>query len=290
MNLIKNVATEKEMVIIEVNSNFGKLLSLGEYHTFNAGYNIGSTYYDIEVEINSPLWKECLWNQVNFSVEGLTEKEFILPMYSWLHKLIPTNLGSNRRDEHSAFSWCNSFSIIKKGSRIILNEGQSEYTTSGKKVLSSMDKELINAEAKAPANVPHITGKVIEYGTTVTLWEDSTYLKAFLNATIVLGNDKENIKSSYCGRDNINWAKDYNIVGYPTMVGVISCISVENFSNNYDDTDPTFMWLFPNKGTYVPLGHKKSFALLKKLGGEIPEWLEEKVKGLTSGEGWKVLN
>jgi hypothetical protein len=285
----------KTSVSIEVTSDFGKTLSEGRYITFNAGYGIGQRYYDITVEVGSSLWVECLWHQVNFTKLGITKAEFMLPMYGWLHKKLPTDLGSNRTDGHSAFSWCNSYHISKNGKTILLN-GDKVYTLDGKFLFSHKDKEMEAATPKAPKGLPFVMGGKDAYGTTVQLGGCDTTLTAILNATIVTGQDRGLISEEYSYKNNINWRTDIDIIGYPTVKGQTSCIQC--YCDPFQGpSEVTYDWSFAGKG-YVTLGYKRTITLLRELGAEVPKHLLDWEASLpapkkpsypTEGNGWKLL-
>jgi len=279
----------EKFVNIEVNRDFGMTLSKGQYVTYNAPYGIGQRYYDIRCQVGSELWVSCLYNQVNLRITGVSELEFRLPMYSWLRRIIPTNLGSNRRDGHSSFSWNNSFSIEKLKNVIVINGGEKAFTLSGGKLKSKMDIELENAIAKAPKGVPFLKGNDDSYGTTVTLGLNKTTLLSLFNATVLTGQDTEKIARDYSGVSKCEWRSDKNSVGFPIDANKISCI-MTCWESQQDDSEPQMWWSFYGK-EYVILGYKRSYMLLKELGGVIPEFLK-KYEPLypKSGNGWKLLN
>jgi len=285
MTTIENIAT----VNIEVKAEFGKTISDGKYVTCDAGYDIGKRYYDIDCQVGSQLWIDCLWNQSNLAITGMTQLEFGLPMYTWLRKLIPTNLGSNRRAGHSAFDWDNSFSIEKLNDTIIINGGEKKFTLSGKKLKSKMDFDLEAAVAKAPKGVRFVKGNDESYGTTVTLGMEKTHVIAVLNATIVVGKDTEKIKESYSGISKCEWHSEKTSVGFATDITKPSCI-MTCWESQQEDGDPIYMWSFSGK-EYIVLGYKRSYILLKENGGVIPEFLEKYAPLYPkSGNGWKLIN
>jgi hypothetical protein len=210
-------------------------------------------------------------------------------MYSWLHKKLPTNLGSNRKDGHSAFSWSRSYSIKKEGKTVTLN-GDEVYTLCGKRLYSNLEKELEAATPTAPKGVPFLRTESSEYGTTVSLgrW-DSNYI-GLLNANVENSCDLDEIANKYSVCDDINWSHRYISIAYPVYTGVTACVLQQDCDNNDYETT-TFWWLFPNKTEWVALGDRRSYDLLQQHGGTIPQWLEDAVKGYpTKGEGWAVIN
>lgn len=251
-----------QTVSIECTHNFNGTINPTKT-VYNAPYGIYGTYYDIVVEIGSPLWVEALWHQVNFTATGFTKEEFMLPKYAWLHKLLPIGLGSNRKDGHSAFSWESSYSIKKEGKTITLN-GDKVYTLRGKKLYSNLEKELEKATPKAPKDVPFIQTESTDYGTTVSLGRWDSSFVALLNATVKTSCDFDKIADKYKIRDDVNWSKRYVSVAYPETPEKHCCVLQEDRDNNNYETE-TYWWLFPGKTTWVSLKKGISLRLLKKL-------------------------
>jgi hypothetical protein len=279
------------VVSIEVNPEYGKTVTEKHKSLYNAPYGIYGTHYDVDVEVDSPEWVLALWHQVNLSVSGMTLKEFQLPIYKWLWKLIPDNLGSNRKDCHSAFAWSNSFCFVKEKNFITLN-GDKVYTLDGKYIKSNMEKEVANATPKAPKGYPEMTTVDESYGTTVCLGGTIASMENIFGATVQVSCDLEEIRKKYVTRESVNWRKEIVYKGWPSDLAKPACVSVYYCTYNRNDDETTYYWYFPGKSKWVPLGARKTAHLLLSMGATLPEELAQYTATYypKQGNGWKVVN
>ncbi len=269
-----NCETEKEQLFkllggytgitvnIEVTHDFNDSITPNRV-LFNAPYGTYGKYFDVMCEVGSPLWVECLWHQVNFTATGFTKEEFVLPSYSWLHKLLPTGLGSNRKDGHSSSSWTSSYSIVKDVDTITLN-GDDVYDLQGKFLYSNMEREIEAATPHAPDGVPYLESEFSDYGTTVSLGRWDSKFTATFNALSILSEDLDAISNKYKICDDINWSKRNILIAYPEVLGIHSCVLQEDCDPNNWETE-TYWWLFPGKTKWIALGEKISLSLIAKL-------------------------
>ncbi len=253
---------EKRTVTIEVTHNFNENI-LPHKVCFNAPYGVYGTHFDVECEVCSPLWVEALWHQVNFSAEGFTKEEFCSSKFSWLHKMLPTNLGSSRKDCHSAFYWSASFWIKKEGDYVALSNG-CVYSLEGNLLWSEEEYLLQDATPSAPEGVPFLQAEDFESGTTVTLYSHQEKFTALYNGVVERSVDLEEIRCWFATMQDVNWAKKFITIAYPENVGKHCCILQETCDNNGWETI-TYWWLFPNKSGWTELGEEISLKLINRL-------------------------